>query len=486
MSNCCFFRYNEFVMEKKKEKLHIRKLGINGEGIGYLDKLPVFVPGALVHEDVQVQIEKEYPTYARAKLEKIEKKAFERVKPVCEVADQCGGCAIMHLNSNFHAQYKRQMLCEAIYKYAKIPSSLVRETKSSGSDLHYRSACKMPVASIDNQLQTGLYAVNSNKFIPLDKCYVQSAQIEALRKAITEVCAKHRLQAFQAKTSHGLRYLVIRSIDNHAQCTLITGKDTIGKDLVNDLMKIEGLIGVFQSINDVKNSVDIFGSKPKKLAGADTIPYPLQNLTLQLSPASFAQLNIETAKLLYETAVSKIDPCDVLVEAYCGIGAMSLLASNKAKRIYGIESIQDAIDNAERNAAENNIDNVKFICDDSAKGLAKILETENVNTLLVDPPRSGLDDRMLRVIRTSNIDKIIYISCNPSTLAKNLANLSSTYHPVSIIPFDMFPQTPHVESITVLLRNGYQDGKIDKTKRKRQAKARAKRCITNSTKQKKI
>jgi 23S rRNA (uracil-5-)-methyltransferase RumA len=176
------------------------------------------------------------------------------------------------------------------------------------------------------------------------------------------------------------------------------------------------------------------------------------NILLNLAPQSFFQLNVSQALQLYQTAVGKIDPCKVMVEAYCGIGAMSLMAADKAEKIYGIEVVPDAIANAKDNAALNHISNCEFICRDAAEGLREIAAKENVDILLADPPRSGMDDAMLDAILAAKPKKIIYISCNPATLAKNLKDLKHDYHVVTIIPFDMFPQTPQIESITVLER----------------------------------
>ena len=170
-------------------------------------------------------------------------------------------------------------------------------------------------------------------------------------------------------------------------------------------------------------------------------------------------LNTEMAKKLYSMVISKVDPCETLVEAYCGIGLMSLLASKKAQHVIGIESIPEAIENAKVIAEENHIENVEYLLDDAAEGLQKVLQKTNVNTLLVDPPRSGMDDAMLETILSSSIEKIIYVSCNPATLARNLKVLKKNYQVLTVIPYDLFPNTPHIESITVLSRNGVKSGK---------------------------
>ena len=224
-------------------------------------------------------------------------------------------------------------------------------------------------------------------------------------------------------------------------------------------MSIDGMTGVFQSINTDKKAVAIFGSAVHKLAGEDTMPVKIGDITLSLAPESFFQLNVVQAQEMYKMAVSKIDKCNTLVEAYCGVGAMSLLAHKKAKHIIGIESIPSAVANANENAKKNGIENAQFICDDAAEGLKKIAKEREVDVLLVDPPRSGMDDKMLDAIAQALPKKIIYISCNPSTLAKNLKVLKHNYHVTTILPYDLFPHTPHIESITVLERDNYKKDK---------------------------
>lgn len=185
------------------------------------------------------------------------------------------------------------------------------------------------------------------------------------------------------------------------------------------------------------------------------MPVTMGGVTISLSPESFFQLNVPQAEKMYETAVSKIDPCGTLVEAYCGVGVMSLMAASKAQHVIGIESVPKAIRNAKANAEANHIDHCEFWCMDAAEGLYKAAAKSSVDTLLVDPPRSGMDAKMIETILKVKPKKIIYISCSPSTLGKNLNDLKHQYHPVTILPFDLFPHTPHVESITVLERDNY-------------------------------
>ena len=192
----------------------------------------------------------------------------------------------------------------------------------------------------------------------------------------------------------------------------------------------------------------------------------LKDIDLQLSPDSFFQLNKPQAERLYELAIQKIDPCDSLVEAYCGVGAMSIMAADKAKSVIGIESVEAAVNNAEANALLNHVDDhVRFLCKDASEGMQYVLSRKNVDVLLADPPRSGMDEAMINTILSSSIRKIVYISCNPATLGKNIKDLKKEYDVRTVIPFDMFPGTPHIESITVLERRGMKMPRVEKKKR---------------------
>ncbi len=438
-------------------KITFKKLGINGEGIGYINRMPVFCDGVLPGETAEIEITEQKKNYYRAELKKLYRKSEHRVQTDYEYYIE-EGCPLMILDHPAQLEYKKQLLEEALYKYSHTRRHFVRDVNPSEDIYGYRSQCKLPVQLSRNHIVTGMYVPGSNHFHPIPHSVIQDADLEKARRLILRAVDHSHLHEYQEQQGKGLRYLVIRSIQGKIQCTLVTGKDKIHKELVEEIMAIDGMQGLFQSINTDRKTVQIFGSSVHKLAGEDTLPVTMNGITLQLSPQSFFQLNVKQAEKMYQMAISKIDKCDTLVEAYCGVGAMSLMAHKKAKHIIGIESIQDAVDNANANASTNKIRNAKFICADAADGLKKIALERMVDTLLVDPPRSGMDDKMLEAIQLTLPKKIIYISCNPATLSKNLNVLKHNYHVVTILPYDLFPHTPHVECICVLERDNYAPG----------------------------
>lgn len=431
-------------------KMNFVKMGINGEGIGYDHRRPVFCDGVLPSETAVVKITEDHGTYAKGQCLRILKKSEDRIRAACPHQAECGGCPLMIMNYEAQLKAKTELLAEALYKYGNVKKHFIRAIHGSADTAGWRSQCKLPVREADGELHSGMYRAGSNHFIPVRKCLMHDEMLEQARRQVMKILNRASIPAYDARTKKGLRYLVMRCADAQIQCALVGGRDTYPQDVITQIMKIPHMSGLFQSVNTSRRTPQIFGAKTKCLAGNETISLDVHGITLQLSPQAFFQLNIEQAKQLYETAVSKIDPCDVLAEAYCGIGAMSLMAHDKAEHIVGIENVPDAIRDAKANARANNITNCEFICADAAEGLLKTAMRMPVDTLLADPPRSGMDRNMIEAVMKVHPRKIIYISCNPATLARNLKDLKRAYHVVTVIPFDLFPNTPHVESITVL------------------------------------
>ncbi|MBQ6451132.1 MAG: 23S rRNA (uracil(1939)-C(5))-methyltransferase RlmD [Solobacterium sp.] len=433
-------------------ELKFMKAGINGEGIAYISRQPVFCEGVYPGETAEVKITQKNEHYSIAELVRIKERSPHRIRPLCPHMRECGGCPFMALDTEAQHEYKTELLAEALWKYARIRRTNIRKMHGADTFSGYRTACKLPTGEKDGRLVTGMYARNSNRFIPIDDCPAHTPALENTRKAVLAVLNRHGMTVYDPRTRTGLRYLVLRTIGEESQLTLVTGKQKLSKEMIDDLSAIPTMKGIFQSINTKRKTRDAFGSDPLLLYGEPHIRIAISGIQLQLSPRSFFQLNAEEAEKLYAMAVSKIDPCERLVEAYCGVGAMSLLASDKAAGIIGIENVPEAVDNAVQNASINGITNTAFICADAAGELLKQTRKQPIDTILADPPRAGLSDEMLEAILQAKPKRIVYVSCNPATLAKNLNVLKHAYHIVTIIPWDMFPGTAQVESVTVMVR----------------------------------
>ena len=434
-------------------KIEFKKIGINGEGIGYLDKTPVFCDGVLPGETADVLIEQGEERYHRAKLREVLIPSLDRVEPVCPYARECGGCGMMHASYDAQLQYKKQLLEEALWKYGHVKRELVRDVHPAEHIIHYRTSCKLPVQEADGKLVSGMYRPNTNHFVPISHCPAHTTELEETRIAVLDVLNRHHLKAFDAKTKKGIRYIVLRTIQGNSQLTLVTGNDLLSAECIHDLMTIPGMKSLSRSTNTRRKGPSIFGTTPAILAGDKTLMFHINGLELQLSPESFFQLNVDQAEKLYAETIAHVDNCKTLVENYCGVGAMSLMAAKKVQHTIGIEVIDKAVQNAAANAERNQIGNARFFTADAAEGYREIARKRKIDSLLIDPPRSGMDDALLKAVSENQPDRIIYVSCNPATLARNIMELKhADYQVRTVIPFDMFPNTPHVESITVLTK----------------------------------
>lgn len=432
-------------------KVTIKKTGINGEGIGYIDRMPVFVPQALIGEEVEIRIVDKQKRYATAELLRVVKSSKNRIRPKCFIQNTCGACPLMIARYPAQLEYKQDLLKQSLIKYAQIDPRKVARVKASEDVFGYRNQFKLPCAMEEGRLVSGLFMPNSNYFIDVKKCWIHEDGLERVRMDIMHVLNTHGCVSYNPHDKKGIRNLVVRGFDNRYQCTIVTGNDELDERLVSDLMRIKGLTSLWQSIHTIKKTPEVFGNKMMHLAGETSLSMELDGLKLRISPRSFFQLNSKQAVQLYRTIASMVkEDNELIVEAYSGIGAISLYLKDKAKEIIGIESIKDAVVNANQNAALNGCEHVSFLCDDAANKLTYLSKKRSIDVLVVDPPRSGLDDAMLECILRSKIKNIIYVSCNPATLGKNLSVLSSRYNVDRIQPIDIFPHTPHVETVALL------------------------------------
>ena len=437
----------------ERKTVKIKRWGINGEGIGYVNKKPIFLMNAILDEVVEYEIVKEYDRYFVGKTTKVVKESPRRRHALCPIWEDCGGCSLMHLDYKGQARMKEQILKEALKKYADYQGEILPIIKNP-EVLAYRNSCKLPFSMVDEKIATGMYARNSNTFIPLERCYIHSKVLEKVRTEIIDIMNKYEAQSYNKKKTQGFRSLVLKEMNEQVQVVFVTDLVKMDERIAQEVMEIEEVVSVWQNMKrDQESEIQVFGKTMKHLGGLEKMDVHVNDLTLRLLPRSFFQLNTKQAEQLYTTVQEWTPESDLIVEAFSGIGAMSLLVSDKAKRVIGIESIEDAVKNAKENAELNEKNNVEFICGDAEDELTMICDEQVVDTLIVDPPRTGLSDGMKETIMDSNIQTIVYVSCNPSTLAKDLDVLADKYAIDKVQPFDMFSQTPHVETIVLMHRD---------------------------------
>lgn len=431
-------------------KLEIKKLGINGEGIAYQRRVPVFVKGALPGEVVEARVSGG-DSFLKGELLKVVKPCGQRVDSPCPYSKECGACGLIHANYALQLEAKKAILEESLAKYAGIDAEV--EIIANEQIFGYRNELKMPFGYRDGRLVTGLYSVASNRFVALDNCLIHDPLLERLRKRILEVLNDFDLAVYDRKLRRGLRFLILRMIDGRAQLCLVTGDDLLPKELIKRLSVLDGLQSIYQSVNTSRDAGELFGRSLKLLWGERFLELDYEGLKINLSMRSFYQLNSLQTHKLYGLVTAKVKADnELIVEAYSGVGIMSLLLAKRAKRIVGIEYIRDAVDNANNNAKINGMANLSFVAGDSAEVISRMFRKNVIDYLIVDPPRSGLDEAMLATLLHAKINNIIYVSCSPSSLAKNLAVLKQRYYINSIEAIDMFSNSAHVETVVLLSR----------------------------------
>lgn len=434
-------------------KVEIIKTGINGEGIAYINHTPVFIPQTLVGEIVDIEITEKQKRYMHGKVKRILKKSPKRVQPSCRIQARCGGCPLMIAGYDAQLEAKQSLLRQSLIKYAQINPNLIQPIIASDKQLGYRNQCKLPCSMVERHLTTGMYMANSNYFEAVEHCPIHEPGLEYIRRQMVDILNLYHLRSYDYHSKSGIRTIIIRGFDHAYQACIVSGEDTLSEECIEALMNIDGLISLWQSYHTVKKTADMFGKKMIHLGGVKQLHIKFDHLDLKLSPRSFFQLNTKQAQRLYHIVADMVgEGNDLIVEAYSGIGAISLYLKDKAKEIIGIEEVKDAVVNANENALINGVGHVSFLCADAADKLTYLSKKRKIDTLIVDPPRSGLDDAMLYCILKSKIKQIVYVSCNPATLGKNLAILKDRYEVKVIQPIDMFPQTQHVETVCLLSR----------------------------------
>ncbi|MCH9626552.1 MAG: 23S rRNA (uracil-C(5))-methyltransferase RlmCD [Chlamydiales bacterium] len=421
--------------------VHITSLSSTGEGVGSVDGLKIFVEGALPGEAVSVEIIKRKKNYAKGRLHSLLSPSAERTHPICPHFGTCGGCQVMHLQYPAQLALKRQRVIDSLQRIGGFAYPEVLPCLPSPSSLGYRNKIQLPVVWDLGKKTIGLYRKQSHEVIPIDHCYIQCPQGEEIFALI-----KQRL------TIPSVRYVLIRTaVFNDESLVVLVTDGRFSEELkafAEQLMQANPLIkGVIESINTRKDNV-ILGKKFRTLAGRPYLVEKLSGKTFKLSASSFFQVNPAQTERLYEKALAfaAIQPDETVLDAYCGVGTLALFAADHARRVYGVECVAPAIENAIENASLNNTTNCSFTC-----GYAeKMISHFDADIVLLNPPRKGCAPSLLEALLQKPPRTIVYISCDPATLARDLALLSSTYQLKKIQPVDMFPQTMHVETVVKL------------------------------------
>lgn len=425
----------------------IERLGINGEGVGSFEGFTIFVEGALPGERVVATIKDVRKNFARAKLDKHLTTSPHRQKPPCPVFGKCGGCQIMHLEYAEQLIMKRKRVIDALERIGKFTNIAVSACIPSPLSLSYRNKIQLPVGFKDSHLYLGLYAYNTHDLIEIDTCFIHSSLGETafqnIKKILKTSTPPTDLKCVLIKTAVNTKQVLVILITSKKE---ISSLPLLAEKIMQTMPEIKGVI---QNINPSCGNV-MLGKDFITLAGQSSIQEILCSLTFKVSPASFFQVNPLQAENLYQTVLdyASLTGKEIILDAYCGVGTLSLILAKKAHKVIGVECVQDAICDAQDNASYNNISNTQFVC---AKAENFINTLDHIDLCILNPPRKGCEPFFLNTLCNLRPTKIIYVSCDPATLARDLAILCSKgYQIKDVKPFDMFPQTIHVECATLL------------------------------------
>ena len=451
------------MLSKNKEYVvDIVDIGQGGVGIGKYEGFTVFVEGGLIQDKVKVRINKSKKNYAVGDIVEIIEKSPFRVDRICsDDLKDCGGCQIQELDYNKQLELKTNEVKQVISRIGKLENVEIHETIGMQSPCRYRNKAQFPIQNINGSTAIGFYKKKSHDVIPTDMCVIQHDINDKIIKIIKTYIQAYNVSIYNETTHTGvLRHLVTKVgfTTNEVMVVLVANGTNLPH--LNELASVlkENILGfktLVLNVNKAKTNV-ILGKENKVIYGNGKINDYIGDLVFEISPLSFFQVNPVQTEVLYNKALeyAELKENDTVFDIYCGIGSISLFLAQKATKVYGIEIVEDAIKDAKFNAKLNNLNNVEFYVGKAEEVVPKMYsEGKTANVVVVDPPRKGCDEKVLDTIVSMKPDRVVYVSCNPSTLARDLAYLDERgYKCVEIQPVDMFPHTMHVECCAKIVK----------------------------------
>ena len=455
---------------KKNEEYCIDIIDINHEGLGVgkIDGYTVFVGGVVVGERVNVKLVKVNKTYGYGKLLAIEETSSDRVDDVCGVARRCGGCAVSHVDYLAQLRYKMNLVRENMLRIGGVDTE-VEDIIGAKDPLYYRNKAQFPVKNVDGKVRMGFYMKNSHNIVPCGECSIQHPKINKVCAVVERFLQERDIQAYDEGSGEGsVRHVLVRvgEVTGDVMVVIVSATKDVPHihELVGELRSnIYGLKSVVVNVNK-KNTNVILGNEDIVIWGQDYIEDCIGKLRFRISPKSFYQVNSKQMEKLYDKVIeyAGLDGDEIVFDLYCGIGTITLLLASKAKYVYGVEVVADAVENAKFNAERNKIDNVEFLEGRAENIVPKVYDDGvRAEVVVVDPPRKGCDCVLIDTIVAMNPARIVYVSCNPATLARDVKILCQEGYLVNrITPVDMFPMTMHVETVVCLSQQKPDDQDI--------------------------
>ena len=447
------------VEKNKIYEMNIDALGSNGEGIGRIDGYTVFVEGALPGEKISVLIVKVKKNYGYGKLMEILEVSPERREPMCPVAKQCGGCQLQHLSYEAELAYKTREVKDVMERIGGIKDVEVKPALGMEDPWRYRNKAQFPVGKGKDGCAIGFYAKRSHRIVDTDRCFLQNECNDEIIGIVRTFLNEFNIPLYDEEKHTGLvRHILTRIGRNSGEimvCIVINGKKLSNSDvLVERLQKVEGVVSIVLNVNKEKTNV-ILGQKIITLWGKNTITDSIDGIEFEISPLSFYQVNPIQTEVLYGKAVelAGLKGDETVLDLYCGIGTISLFFARKAKKVFGVEIVPEAIADAKKNAERNGITNAEFAVGAAEEVIPRLYEEEGITAdiVVVDPPRKGCDEKLLETILQISPEKIVYVSCNPATWARDLVVLKEGgYKLKEAQPVDQFSHSVHVEVVSLL------------------------------------
>lgn len=432
-----------------------------GAGVAKVDGFPVFVPNALPDEKAKIKVTRVKKGFAFGRLIDLKEESRFRTKAPCPIYKQCGGCQLQHINYEGQLLYKQKQVKDVLERIGKLDLSRVTVHPTLGMEdpWNYRNKAQVPVGTREGGLVAGFYQQRSHEIIDMNKCLIQQSENDRVVQAIKEICNRYGIKAYDEERHKGwLRHIMVRygAATGEMMVVFITKtndfqhKNAIMKEITASFPHVKSIV---QNINPKKTNV-IFGDETTVIWGEEYIYDTIGDIKFAISARSFYQVNPDQTKVLYDKALeyAELNGEETVIDAYCGIGTISLFLAKQAKKVYGVEIVPEAIEDAKRNAELNGIENAEFEVGEAEVVIPKWYEEGiSADTLVVDPPRKGCDEALLRTILEMKPKRVVYVSCNPGTLARDLRVLEDGgYVTLEVQPVDMFPHTSHVECCALL------------------------------------
>lgn len=442
--------------QNKTFKIDITGLTHEGQGVGKIEGFVVFVDGVLPGENVDIKIVKQTKSYAVGRLVNINNSSGDRVKPFCPVYDKCGGCAVQHMSYQAQLDFKKDTVLQNIRRIGGLQNIKVNNTIGMENPFKYRNKVQYPVGSDKGDIRIGFYETRSHNIIDSNLCDIQPDESNYIRDVVRDFCKDAGIAIYDEKTGKGLlRHVMVRKGFKTGEIMVvlvINGDKLVNSDeLVNKLLEhFPDIKSIILNVN-TRNTNIILGDKNICVYGQKYITDYIGSFKFEISPLSFFQVNPIQTEVLYEKALeyAGLSGSETVFDLYCGIGTISLFLSQKAKHVVGVEVVADAICDAKRNADINGVSNVEFLVGEAEKVIPELYaQGVKADVVVVDPPRKGCDEVLLNTLVEMQPQRIVYVSCNPSTLARDLKYLTEHgFEAKEVQPVDMFPWTGHVESI---------------------------------------